>query len=500
MVVIILRKDNKYKMSIAFQPNLVNQLPKVVNNKDYDDYKNTILGIDEVLRLTGLDFYCAMQHLMVKYSGKKYSITEKKLLCAMQAYRCSILYILLGKSYRELSIKIAESVLLQRFILQEIFDTEQIRVPSKSTLERFSKIFSTELISEQINELLKKISGEKNILNLQDPFYVKDVYIDATCLKANMHFPVDWVLIGDCASTILQAIIVIRKHGLKYRIKDPKVFISQINAHLMSMTSAIRNKKNKKKRKTCFRKLKIIAKIILNHAKRYVSLLQKNGVKKTDLSKAQIAKIVEKLNSIIEIFPVAIDQAHSRIISNKQVENKKKLLSIYHEDVNVIKRGKAGGQVEFGNTLFLAEQADGVIVDWHLYRTDVKDPQATKESITRLINEFGTDLKSITGDRGCQSKTLSKLLKKQNIYDGLCPRSPLEFVERIKDPKFRKHQKRRAQTEGRIGILKNKFLKGALFERTFKGKEQKVAWAILTHNLWCLARLPKKLQEVQKAS
>ncbi|MCP4365100.1 MAG: hypothetical protein GY800_07350 [Planctomycetes bacterium] len=182
------------------------------------------------------------------------------------------------------------------------------------------------------------------------------------------------------------------------------------------------------------------------------------------------------------------------------MKNKEKLLSAYHDDVNVIKRGKAGGQVEFGNTLFLAEQADGVIVDWKLYRTDVKEPQATKETIKRLTDELEYDIKSMTGDRGCQSASLDKQLDKKGIFNGLCPRSPLEFSERMKGEKFRRHQKRRAQTEGRIGILKNAFLDGSLYERKFEDKDRKVAWAVLTHNLWCIARLPIEEEELEDAA
>jgi hypothetical protein len=35
-------------------------------------------------------------------------------------------------------------------------------------------------------------------------------------------------------------------------------------------------------------------------------------------------------------------------------------LSLYETDTRVIVRGKAGASVEFGNTLLLAEQPDGV--------------------------------------------------------------------------------------------------------------------------------------------
>lgn len=40
----------------------------------------------------------------------------------------------------------------------------------------------------------------------------------------------------------------------------------------------------------------------------------------------------------------------------------------------------------------------------------------------------------------------------------MCPRSVSELRERLKEDDFCEHQKRRAGTEGRIGIIKNSFL------------------------------------------
>jgi hypothetical protein len=53
--------------------------------------------------------------------------------------------------------------------------------------------------------------------------------------------------------------------------------------------------------------------------------------------------------------PKVIEQAHERIIGGRQVKNKDKILSAHEPDIDVIVRGKAGAQVEFGNELFLAE-------------------------------------------------------------------------------------------------------------------------------------------------
>ena len=133
---------------------------------------------------------------------------------------------------------------------------------------------------------------------------------------------------------------------------------------------------------------------------------------------------------MINLLPKAIEQANSRIISNKMIKNEDKILSAYHDNVNVIKRGKAGGQFEYGNPLFIAEQKDGVILDWKLYETDVKEPQSTKESIKRLTEDLNYEIKSLTGYRGCQSEANDKLLQKKAITSGLCPRDPAQFIEK----------------------------------------------------------------------
>ncbi len=494
------------KNTIAFQPELSYPSFEIKNHKDYFEYRNLIERIDELLKLSNMDLHFADAYVSKVLKEKEEAGDEKELSpkqihkitqTAIQAYRCTLLGILVGKSYREQSILIAESLLLQRFCMVARIDNE-LKVPTKSTLQRFSQIFDEDFIRDQVTLLNKFAFDPSNLFGLCDPLEAKDIFIDATCMKARIHFPVDWVLIKDCTLTILKAILVIRKHGLKHRIKTPEIFISELNALCMSMTSLARQ--SKKKRKAAFRKLKKLAKVIRTHGKRYGDLLMEHYEEKTDLSEPEVKHILTRLKKMIKLLPEAVDQAHTRIITGGRIENTEKLISVYHENVNVLKRGKAGGQVEFGNTLFLAEQADGIIVDWQLYKTDVKEVQATKETIVKITEELELDIKSLTGDRGCQSKSNDKLLVQKGIYNGLCPRNPLEYAERMQEDKFRIFQKRRGQTEGRIGIVKNTILDGSLYEKNIEGKQLKIGWAILVHNLWCLARFPAAEEELLKTA
>jgi hypothetical protein len=65
----------------------------------------------------------------------------------------------------------------------------------------------------------------------------------------------------------------------------------------------------------------------------------------------------------------------------------------------------------------------------------------------------------------------------------------------MKEPRFVPMQKRRSQTEGRISILQRGFLGGPMRAKGFTRRELAVAWGVLTHNLWMLARLKREKKE-----
>ena len=94
-------------------------------------------------------------------------------------------------------------------------------------------------------------------------------------------------------------------------------------------------------------------------------------------------------------------------------------------------------------------------------------------------------------DRGFASASNSRTLTEGGTYDGLCPRKPADLKRRMKSKKFARLQRRRAQTEARIGILKQNFLGRPMRAKGFEHREVALAWGVLTHNLWMLARMRK---------
>src|SRR2546422_9107552 len=80
------------------------------------------------------------------------------------------------------------------------------------------------------------------------------------------------------------------------------------------------------------------------------------------------------------------------------------------------------------------------------------------------------------------------MLEKAGIYNAICPKAPEELKKRMRDGKFVELQKRRSQTEARIAIFKNGFLGSPLLSKGQANEGREVAWNVLPHNPWVIAR------------
>jgi hypothetical protein len=161
----------------------------------------------------------------------------------------------------------------------------------------------------------------------------------------------------------------------------------------------------------------------------------------------------------------------------------------------VLVRGKAGAEVEFGNALYLAEQEDGLIIDWKFIKEQPpSDSALLKESVDRITSEYGKPA-SYAADRGFDSAANREALEEMDVFNAVCPRSPVSLAERILEEAFSDAQRRRSGTKAGIGIFKNAYLGRPLKSRGFKNRRTRIEWCILTHNLWKIAVMAAQARE-----
>ena len=138
-------------------------------------------------------------------------------------------------------------------------------------------------------------------------------FLDSTCLKANIHFPTDWVLLRDAVRTLMKATLLIRQAGLRGRMQPPEEFLRRMNRLSIDMTQQARRAGSKKGRKRVLRQMKKLVGVVRAHARRHRDLLDKQW-EQTDWTRAQAEQILRRIDGVLELLPQAQKQAHERII------------------------------------------------------------------------------------------------------------------------------------------------------------------------------------------
>jgi IS5 family transposase len=475
---------------LAIQSLLRPALTPVHNCKDHAVFQQTLNNIDQFLADSELESQAIEMALEGwEHAGSKQQ--QKRAQYGMRALRMEVLRFLLGGiSFRQLSMLLGSSDLMADFCRAREMDG--IRGISKSTVERCSKFF-TEAQVRQLHRTLCEVAGNADLAGwagLQKPFEMGTCLIDGTCLEANIHFPTDWVLLKDVASTLLKAIKLIRHAGLRHRMpQGPESYARQMNRLCIRMTHSRRRAHSRKERKKVLREIKKLLRTVGGHALRHRDLL-KQLWEQSGYSIKEAERIMARIETMAAQIPAVIRQAHERIIGERQVPNAQKILSVHEPDMHVIVRGKAGKDVEFGNTLFLCESAEGLLLDWKLYRDRAPSEHAQMKQSLERQNGFDLEqpIEAVGADRGFASKAAHRLLAGQDIYDAMAPRQVDTMIERMQEPRFVGLQRRRGGTEGRIGTLKNRWHAGRLRARGFDNRALAVGWSVLSHNLWKIAR------------
>jgi IS5 family transposase len=281
---------------------------------------------------------------------------------------------------------------------------------------------------------------------------------------------------------------------------EPEQFARQMNQLCIEMPHTRRKQDGRKARKRVLRKMKPLLRMIAEHARRHRDRLESDDAR-TGFSRAQALQIIARVDRTLAQVPAVITQAHERLIGDRTVPSEQKLVSIYEPDLKVIVRGKAGKEVEFGNTLFSAESAQGLILDWELYRQKAPPEwRQLQESIERQNTfDLPTEISAAGADRGFAAKAGKAALQASGIYDAVCTRNPAKLKARLQESQFVQLQRRRGSTEARVAIFKQRSAR-RLRCRGFAHRHLAVAWVVVGHNIRVLARMLIKQEKLKQAA
>lgn len=483
---------------IETQCKIEQALDIVLGNQDYLDFASELEIVENIINESSLEdrFMSYFIELAESRSEKTLSVKSiaKAQFEACFILRSSILRKHLNLPLRPYAIALAATPLYQSFC--GIYTVGGF-IPSKSKINTLENSISSELLKEVNATFVREIllNNEKSVkLGLQGAFNIEELYGDTTCIKANIHFPVDWVLFRDMIRTTMLKLNMIRNAGIKSRMpQDPNEYLSDINNLCIEMHGNYNTIGAVKKRKKTFRKMKILLNVAMGHVERHLKLFERQWMD-FGFSGTKATNIINCLTNILNRKEEIIKIAHKRIISEKIVKREDKILSIYEDEVHIIKRNKHSIKSEFGNTMQVIEQQEGFIVDYDLLEN--YSPGDQKLGIAGLENikkNYGLEgVKAFTGDRGYYSLEVLLNLKRLNeekgvnITSGITPKNINDLKEQLQDPEFKSRQKRRANTEAKIAHIKWT-TKNPMLQKGIRNRQVHLGLSVLTRNIFKLA-------------
>jgi hypothetical protein len=169
-----------------------------------------------------------------------------------------------------------------------------------------------------------------------------------------------------------------------------------------------------------------------------------------------------------------------------------RIVSIFDIGARPIKHGKARIETEFGRKVLIRETDHGVITTHKVLEGNPADATLLKTGVKGHRRLFRKTLKAIATDRGFYSQSNVDWLKSTKVKQvSILVRGKASKERRMeqKQPWFKRLQRFRAGSEGRISFLKRGFSLNRSLMAGSKGTQIWVAQGIFAHNLWQAARL-----------
>ena len=281
-------------------------LPTVYGPLCYREQLATFKRIDTLLRKSGVETELVAEALRNRPGG----FNDKVIARMFHAFRCCIAMKLTGLDPRKMAVRLADSSMLQWFTYCGEYG---LTAPcSKSSLDRYLKDFDVTELSGAVDELTAQAAAAdpaERLGALNEPLPLDDVFADCTCVKVNIHFPTDWVLLVDAVKTSMHCTRRIRDQGLRHRMPDPEIFLRKANKLAIAMCATRRGPHARRKRKDTLRELKALNKLVEKHTRTYRDLLDREWAQ-TDWSRKQAEQVLARMDNILEKLPAAIHQAH----------------------------------------------------------------------------------------------------------------------------------------------------------------------------------------------
>lgn len=417
--------------------------------------------------------------------------TGRRGIAPDRALRALVLKHIKGWSFRQLARELRCSLVYRRFTR---FD--QARIPSFQT---FSNTFAS-IGDELTREIHERVVGQAR----EDRVAVGNkLRTDSTVVESNVHYPTDSTLLQDGVRVLTRAAQRISEQcaegSIRFvnRARATKYRVLEIHRAAKSFTEASRNRLQ-----DSYKKLVGIASGVLRKARQVADDLQAGRVPL--LQSASAVRLMRGVDEVRHFGPLVqkvLAQTKARVFGG-DTHVVDKVLSLFEEHTQVIRKGKAHKPTEFGRLVRIDEVENGIVSHYDVKDGNPADANDFVPAVSQHKQTFGRAPKRATADRGFFSAKNEREARELGVDKVAVPaRGRLSKVRLAlqKQRWFKRAMRWHAGIEARIGTLKHRFGMARAFYKGNRGFKRYVGWSIIANNLVSIARVHARRKARQDA-
>ncbi len=447
--------DKRFENLLGYLPELSRELKKI------DEY----LEDEKLYRMIWADL--SKRYPKTKETGRNSTPVEVVL-------RMLVVKRLYGYSYEETERAVRDSLSLRAFCRVYLND-----VPDDTTLIRWAKVIQPKTL-EKFNERIIRLAVERKVTRGWK------LRTDGTVVESNIRPPSDSRLLADGVRVLARTVVRARKL-VKQVVQEPfedftqtaKQLARRIGETLRKKTDAARTAGRQR-----YQELLEMTRKTVEWARHTQKQLHKQREQKA-----------KRLDQILETFlprtEQVIDQTTRRILQGEQVPASEKIVSLFEEHTDIIRRGKESRPVEYGHKVWLNEVEGGLVSHYRILDGNPSDEQQWKPSLKAHLKTFHQPPVQASGDRGLFSEENEQLAHDLGVKRVILPQRGHRSKARLKHEHkawFVKGRHWHAGVEGRISVLKRAHDLGRCLAHGLTGFQCWLGWGMIAGNLAVLGR------------
>ena len=393
--------------------------------------------------------------------------------------RLALCQVIEGASLREIVVRVDDSHNLRRFT--RIHEGPMM---SHTTLCRLRNAIQA-ATWKKLNETLAKVAVKQGCITGEM------LRLDTTAVETNIHWPTDSLLLWDGYRT-LGRLIGKTREVCPQAVGNGRVHLKRAKRLVTKIArKAQRKGKKAKDLKPLYERLIASVESICDWSNRVVTQVEKELRSSPPEALAQFLDgLVEELRHFELMTRHVVQQARERVLCKRQVANEDKLFSIFEEHTELLKRGKAGKEIEFGHMIQIQQCGEKFITDYEVFETKPAEPALVRPALNSHKKLFGYFPQSVTADKGYWSKEMFNSIEGDVEVISIPKKGKRNEVEqeREHDPLFRLAQAFRAGVEGSISYLKRFLRLARCMNKGWEHYVSTVGATVFAHNLIILTR------------